>query len=333
MRGISDSDTKIRFAMTSSSHFRQLAHLITVGDICSPFIATIDADRPAADVSVEWGVELCSERNLDPMDQIALVERGGKIQGWVGYDMLETNRMIFECTEQVTPETILTADTSLVEAVAAFCSSSLPFFLVLKGNHFIGWLSYSDLHKPPLRLCLFAMLINIERLLLDVALLSARESVGFLSEGRLSKAKEIYVIRKYNCDREGEPFSSRLLECTTVADKMSIVRKFTNIKQAVPALGERKFCSDLERLRNEIAHPGLEEGSSSLLTRERLWRFIEWAETLESELEEFLNQANIFSGTQSEQKCPLKAAVLTSFSGTQKAALTSNDNDNADDGV
>lgn len=281
--------------MASSSHFRQLAHLLTVGDVCSPFISTIDADRSTAEVSVEWSVELCSERNMDPMDQIALVERGGKIQGWVGYDMLETNRTVFECMEQVTPDTILTADTSLVEAVAAFCASSRPFFLVLKGNHFIGWLSYSDMHKPPLRLCLFAMLINIERRLLDVALLSPRESVGFLSEGRLSKAKQIYAIRKYNYDEEGEAFNSKLLECTTIADKMSVVKKFTNIKQAVRALGERGFCSNVERLRNEIAHPGLEERSSSLLTRERLWPFIEWAEALESELEEFLNQAKTFS--------------------------------------
>jgi hypothetical protein len=229
------------------------------------------------------------------MDQIALVRRGDKIQGWVGYDMLETNRTVFECMEQVTPDTILTADTSLIEAVAAFSVSSCPFFLVLKGNHFIGWLSYSDLHKPPLRLCLFAMLINIERLLLDVALLSARESVGFMSEGRLSKAKEIYAFREYNYDQKGEEFSSKLLECTTIADKIGIVKKYPSIKQTVRALGKRKFFSEVERLRNEIAHPGSEERSSSQLTRERLWPFIEWAETLESELEEFLNQAKTIS--------------------------------------
>jgi hypothetical protein len=103
--------------MASSSHFRLLAQLITVGDVCSPFIATIGADRSAGDVSVEWDVDLCSERNLDPMDQIALVESGGAIQGWVGYDKLGGDRTVFECMEQVTPDTILTADTSLIEAV------------------------------------------------------------------------------------------------------------------------------------------------------------------------------------------------------------------------
>lgn len=275
--------------MMPSSHFRQLAHLITVGDICSPFIDTIDADRSVGEVHDEWCCE-CADRNMDPMDQIALVERGGKIQGWMGFDMLESNKTVFECLEQVTPDMILTADTSLVEAVNTFCASSHPFFMILKANNFIGWLSYNDLHKPPLRLCLFAMLINIERLILDVALLSPRESVGSLSEGRLSKAKERYAIRNYKCDQEGEPFSPKLLECTTIADKITIIRKFTNIKQAVPALGKKKFCDDVEKLRNEIAHPGLEERSSSLLTREILWPFIMWAESLELELENFLNQ-------------------------------------------
>lgn len=278
--------------MGSSSHFRQLARLITVGDICTPFGATIDADRTTAEVWDEW---MDIESGRDPIDQIVLVERGGKILGWIGFDMLENNKTVFDCMELITPDTILTADTSLVEAVTAFCVSSCHFFLVLKGNHFIGWLSYDDMHKPPLRLCLFAMIINIERLLLDVALLSSRKSVGFLSEGRLSKAKDLYAIRNYGVDQKGELSSQRLLECTTIADKISVVKKFKNIKQAVPSLGERKFCSDVERLRNEIAHPGLEERSSSLLSRKKLWPFIEWAEALESELEELLNQARHFS--------------------------------------
>ncbi len=281
--------------MVPSSHFRQLARLITVGDICSPFIDTIDADWSMGDVCDSWCCE-CADRNLDPMDQIALVERGGKIQGWMAFDMLESNRTVFDCMEELSPDAILSADTSLVEAVTTFCAGSHSFYMILKANKFIGWLSYNDLHKPPLRLCLFAMLINIERLILDVALLSPRESVGFLPEGRLIKAKEIYARREYKYDQEGEPFSPKLLECTTIEDKISIIRKFTNIKQAVPALGNKKFCSDVWKLRNEIAHPGLEERSSSLLTREILWPFIMWAESLESELEDFLNHTMTPSG-------------------------------------
>lgn len=282
--------------MTLSSPFHQLAHLITVEDICSPFITIIDADRSITEVWEEWSIDLCFERGLDPMEQIALVEKEGKTKGWIGYEMLETNRTVFECMEQVSPDIILTANTSLVEAVNAFSAGTHHFFLILKGNHFIGWLSYNDLHKPPLRLCLFAMLINIERLLLDVALLSAQESVGLLSAGRLTKANEIYVLRKYNYDKDSKPYSTKLLECTSLADKISIAKKSTTIKHAIPALRNKAFCDEIEPLRNEIAHPGIEERSSLLLSRERLWPFIEWASAIESELEE-LKQTKTFSGS------------------------------------
>ena len=148
--------------MLSTSHFEQLAHLITVGDIYSPFITTLDSNRSVADVSMEWAIDLCCERHLDPMEQIALVETDGKIGGWIGYDMLEAGKTIRQCMDEIVPDAILTADTSILEAVAAFSASTLPYFLVLRGNHFVGWLSYRDMHKPPLRLCLFAMLINLE---------------------------------------------------------------------------------------------------------------------------------------------------------------------------
>jgi len=273
----------------SSSHFRQLANLITVADICSPFIATISSDRSVGEVYNEWSVD-CFERGLDPMAQIALVEVEGKLQGWIGYDMLEAGRAIHECMEPITADAILTADTCLVDVVAAFHHSSQYFFLVLKGNHFIGWCSYSDLHKPPLRLCLFAMLINVEKLLLQVVLLSPRESVALLSQGRLSKAKDVYALRRYDYDKEGRPYDAKLLECTTIADKIFVARKLPDIKQAIHSLADAKFCSRVERLRNEVAHPGLEERSSSLLDRKKLWPFTEQTETLESELQEFLEQ-------------------------------------------
>lgn len=280
-------------AMVPISHFRQLAHLITVGDVCSPFIATFDDHRSVADVFSEWGAELCHERGIDPMDQIALVEGNQKIQGWIGYDMLTSDSTISDCMGQIAPDSIMAGDTPLLEAAAAFSKSQHPFFFVLKGNELIGWLSYGDLHKPPLRLCLFALLLSIERMLLDAVSLSPGESVGVLSEGRLKKAKEIYGLRKYRNDSEGEPFTSLLLECTTIADKIGIARKLTNIRKSIPSLNHGTFCGAVETLRNEIAHPATEERSSSLFTKEKLWPFIEWAEMLQLELDGFLRQAKM----------------------------------------
>lgn len=71
--------------IVANSLFRQPARLVTIGDICTPFIATFDARRSAADVAVELTVDLCCESGLDPMEQIALVGNVRKILGWVSY--------------------------------------------------------------------------------------------------------------------------------------------------------------------------------------------------------------------------------------------------------
>ncbi len=274
------------------SHFRQLADLITVGDICENFIATIDAGEVVGNVFAEW-YELCGELGLDPMAQVALVEQNQKIEGWIDCEMLIAGKTILDCMEPIQPHVIMTADTPLIAAVEAFSTSSHPFFLILKGNKFIGWLSYKGLHKPPFRLCLFAMLINLERILLETLLVFPTESVAVLSEGRLSKAKEVYERKKYSYDAECKPFPAKLLECTTIADKIRITKKIPNIRKAVPTVAHGKWINRVELLRNEIAHPSLQERSSSLLARENLWPFIQWIESLEAELEAFLKQAEM----------------------------------------
>jgi hypothetical protein len=278
------------FSRTPISPFRQLARSITVADICSPFIATFRATDCVSEVFDEWAVVLCGERGMDPMEQIALVQEGDRVSGWVGFDMLAADKGMSECMDPITPDLILSADTSLIDAAGAFAKNSTPLFFVLRGNHFAGWLSYKDMHKPPLRLCLFAMLINLERMLLDAASFSPQEAIGTLSEGRLGKAREIYDIRNYGPDEEGKPYIAKLLECTTIADKLGMARKITKTRTSVPSLANSRQCSCVEKLRNEIAHPGMEEKSSFLVARDKLWPFIEWAETLESELGQFLEQ-------------------------------------------
>ena len=252
--------------------------------------------RVLVDVWEEW-YDLCSNPGTDPYDQLALVACDQEIQGWIGFDMLlAVKKTMADCMERIEPNTIMTADTSLFDAVKAFSTSSQSIFFILKGNKFVGWISYTDLHKPPFRLCLFAMLINLERILLETLLVFPTESVAVLSEGRLSKAKQIYELRKYSYDDKSAPFPARLLECTTIADKIRITKKLPNIRQSLPSLAHSKWINDIEVLRNEIAHPGLQERSSSLLAREKLWPFIQWIESLESELEDFLKRPRMVKG-------------------------------------
>ncbi|HZK93585.1 MAG TPA: hypothetical protein VFC67_05210 [Prolixibacteraceae bacterium] len=190
--------------------------------------------------------------------------------------------------ELITPASILSSDTSLLDSITAFETVSGPFFLILQGNQFIGWLSYKDLHKQPLRLCLFSMLINLERMLLEVALKNSKESFKKMPENRLKKAQELYKLKKFNFTQSGDYYTSNLMECTNMIDKFTIAQNTQSVVEMVPVLKNDHLCRKAEMLRNEIAHPGMEEQSSNLPNRESLWPFIQWAETLEDQLQNYL---------------------------------------------
>ncbi len=275
--------------MNSNSHFYALARLIYVSDICSPFLATFESDRTVADVWEEWSIDLCGEDYLDPMEQIALVSEKDKVIGWIGFDML-TGETIKDSMEIVKPTSILSSDTTLFDAVSLFAKSMVPFFFVLKGNRFIGWLSHRDLNKPPLRVCLFAMLIDLEKMLLEVILLDPKLSIENLSERRKKKAFDVYSMRGYKYQENGEPFLSKLLECTMLIDKFNIVQRTKSIIDQVPALQKNEFSSQAEKIRNDIAHPGMEDTICNLQTPDALWEFIQWAESMESQLQNYIDE-------------------------------------------
>jgi len=274
--------------MASNSHFQQLAHLITVTDICTPFWATLESRSLVKDVWEEWSLDLWIERGLDPMEQMALVTDDNKIIGWIGFDMLDNEKSIHDCMELITPASILSSDTSLLDSIASFETISGPFFLILQGNQFIGWLSYKDLHKQPLRLCLFSMLINLERMLLEVALKNPKGSFQNLKENRIKKAQELYKFKNFNFTQSGDYYISKLMECTNMIDKFTIAQHTQNVVEMVPALKNQHLCRKAEMLRNEIAHASIEEHSSKLLNRDSLWPFIQWAESLEEQLQNYL---------------------------------------------
>jgi hypothetical protein len=272
--------------MLSESHLFKLAYLLTVGDVCTPFLHTFDGAQSAYDVWKKWLTGLCVKKGLDPTGQIALVTTDGKVEGWVGFDMLDEDKLLIECMETIKPDAIMSSNTSLINAIKSFSESTHPFFLILHEKCFKGWLPYRNLHTSSFQYCLLGMLITLEQTMLGKLLSLPNKSVKCLPTGRLSKAKGVYEIRNYNYNDENEPYASKLLECTTFIDKFTILRRLmkAGVIKEIPALEDKKFCLLAEKLRNKIAHPGLEEQSYSLLPQEMLWCFIDWIEKLEHEL-------------------------------------------------
>ena len=278
--------------MESTSLFRQLANLITVKEICSQlYPSIIDSSRTVAEVHDEWGGDFCYEHEVNPLDYIALVAEDGKIVGWIEFAMLEANKVISECMESISPDMILSADTTLFECIKAFSNSSRYFFVILRGNEYIGWLSWLDLQKPYVRVCIFSMLIHIEGQLLNVAFRNSNRTIQNLSPGRLEKAKHLYELRNYQYNEQGNPYANNLLMCTTFIDKFSVLRKIEKVVELVPSLENKRLCKKAEDIRNQIAHPIIEDYvMKGLSSKEDFCSFIEWLEQLEEELRKYLEE-------------------------------------------
>lgn len=265
--------------------FRQLTNLITVEDICSP-IETYDGNRSVDEVLEEWAIDLPLEKGIDSMEQIALIRLEGKLIGWFGFDMLHGGKKLYEIADPTIADKVISANTPLLEAIKIFSENQQSFYFILKSNQLLGWLNYTDFYKLPFRLCLYALLINLEKMMLDIAESSPLIAIKFLPSGRLEKAKKLYDDRGYSKDKNGKETTAKLLECTTFIDKISIMRKWKSVRLAIPALDDELY-KIAEKLRNELAHPRMEEQSLLLLPKEKILPFINWAD-------EFCQQMNIY---------------------------------------
>ena len=176
------------------STFKALSQLITVNDIYESFIGEFDNSQSVEDIREEWSIDLCAENMIHPMDQIALVNHNNKIIGWLGFEMLDSSKPLIECIEPINGDTLISSDTPLLEAIQTVCSGDNTIFLVLSGNKFIGFLHFDHFHKLPFRVCMFALLIDLERTMLEIIKSKASFYLKKLSDGRLVKAKNIYHI-------------------------------------------------------------------------------------------------------------------------------------------
>jgi hypothetical protein len=265
------------------STFKELSQLIRVNDICDPFIAEFDISKSVGSVNQEWAIDLCAERALDPMEQIALVKQNHKIIGWIGFDMLESSKTLYECMEPISGDILISSDTPLLEAIHTVCRRNDSIYLVLRGNRFIGFLGYSHFHKLPFRMCLFALLIDLEKIMLDIIKLNPTSFLKNLSEGRLNYAKKIYGYRGLSLNEENKEYESKLIDCTTFIDKFKILRKNSVVIQKCPNI-KSNFTNIAEKIRNSIAHPEGEKSGLLPINREELIPFMQWAEELQIQL-------------------------------------------------
>lgn len=272
--------------MKKESHFRLLAGLLTAKDVIQPFIAAFDVKMSVSDTFNRWA-EISYQKGSDPMEECALVTADSEPIGWISHDMLLAKEIsLATCMEPLESAALLPADTSLIDVLKSFHSSGRSIFLVHEEKRFIGWIALQDLSKcTALQLCIFALILEIERLILEILLIRPRESCKLLHPRNYEKALEIYDRNGYQRDqRDDKPYPSRLLECTSLSDRLAVFKKDRQLKHQVPSITDTQFLKDLKDLRNTIAHPRSNDGRYALLEPKTLLPFIERAEKLEYEL-------------------------------------------------
>lgn len=264
--------------------FELLTRLITVRDLAQPIFGQFDVSESVADVFETWN-ETCMDTGQNPMDGIALATEHGRPVGWFGFDMLHEGKLIRDCADPLLPNNMLSANTPVLEAAKAFDVRGAHHYFILNENRIDGWMGYGDLFKLPFRLCLFALLLGIEQLASDLAHTQPRSALAALSPGLLEGAKRTYAKRGLGLDPDGKEYDSSLLDCTTFAGKIKILRK--NFKGKVPACSNRLFDT-AEDMRNSLAHPRNEGQVSELLERGVLLPFLNWATEIQAQMKRVL---------------------------------------------
>ena len=269
----------------------QIASLITVRDIFTPFVAVFDAARQIPDVWEEWSMELAVDES--PLDQMALVVSDGEPVGSLTFDELDEEKgELSNCVDAIHLDRLITDDMPLMQAVKMFAEEDADYYLyVISGNELVGWLSYPDLFKLPLRLCLFAELLSIEERMLSIIQRDAAKCFSQLPPHRRQLALNTYARRKYDRDEFGNPYPQRLVACTCFTDKKLMLLE-SPLAVDIPAVSEQLNMDFAERLRNDLAHASAEADPGILVGQEKLGPFLAWLDRLDTELNKALLSAS-----------------------------------------
>ena len=270
-----------------SNDLSRLASIVTVRDIYSPFIGTFEAPQNASDVWEKWSVELCWDSS--PLDHIGLVLVDGKPAGILRYEDIQSGKLISDCMTPIPVDALITEETSLIVLAEVFAKRDVDFFIVIKGNDLVGWLSYHDLHKLPFRLCLFAGLLGLEDKMLQVILRNAEQALCKLPADRCKSARTLYEKRHvgYLPELRHEPWAG-MAGCTYFKDKALMLQTCSQTRSLIPAVCEEKWMDLVGEVRNALAHPDPSRHIALILERERFSGFMDWLGRIDAQLMYFL---------------------------------------------
>lgn len=230
-----------------------IANAIGVIEIATP----LRPDFSPKELLVAAWEEWMETEGLDPnLECFRLVQDHERVHGYLDvFKSFESplEGTVAERAMPITPGMIVSASTPLLEMPPLF--EKHYFFFVLFHHAITHFVSFQDMDRLPMKLCLFSLLMDLEARILQVLTggspSTVQQYLGYLSKGRMEKARSLCEM-KY--DRES-PVA--LLQCTTFIDKKQILRKDPVLFSKLPFESKReldRFFKQAEDVRNQIAH-------------------------------------------------------------------------------
>ncbi len=265
------------------SVYHQMASLVTVRQIQTPLGLEIDFEMTVADAELQM-FEAGTEGGFNPVDRISLVVENGSPMGWtaIGYDGVEdpSTVKVGSVAEPIRPSQLITANTPYLDTLSYFAEEGFRFCFVLDGRRLTGTVDYAGLFKPPGRMCLFALTLELETNALRLCQRFAKQCFDVLSDGRKEKAiavwkKRYESKRRYSHRPIDDPHDhlGEIVACTTFIDKARMISK---CKLVIDRGRDEIDCvfNRAERIRNACAHPVEGESFQEVLERKNLGSFL-----------------------------------------------------------
>jgi hypothetical protein len=244
--------------------YDRIAGRVTVRDITEhpPTLDLEDSEGIIGEsISDDWLNLPSSWPNLR---RVFLAYKNSRLEGYVeiSYEEFpaEPSEPIGELVRPIDTRLILAADTAILRAIQLFAERASDYFFVLEGADIVGLLWDHSFRKPQAKVCLFALVNDLEIAAISLCSRKARICIDSLSDGRREKALEVFNNR-YAPRQRGEKHSiyrtskdELLIGCTNYIDKSTMIAKNKLLRDWEPKRIERFFFA-AEEQRNDCAHP------------------------------------------------------------------------------
>ena len=277
----------------STSIFEQVTSSLTVMSICGSVGPEISAGTLLSDL--ENFVASDEYQNFDPfIDPCPVANANGDLVGILDFgDYAELDPLddpfVDDVMHLLAPWQFLSSSTTVLDVVELFPRTTNQPFYIIHGNQIVGYLLYRHLFHPAGRLAFLALALEIEEQALRLCQHPQFREGAWkaLSENRRGKAIEIFR-RRYGCEPHPRKEIDKLIDCTQLVDKATIIWK---MKLTSPASSRSEllgFFENLRKIRDLCAHPQRSSSDDDLIPKQRLSEVVSNAKSMRDRLSDAL---------------------------------------------